>query len=483
MDDAGPVQRVPWFDLFMSFLLVAFLVGGLFSGYLFYQTVRHVVAHNQLPPLPHLGGVAPGPPSSSQGTQPLGATEPGSPNTGGASAPLEYRQERVNVLLMGIDKREGEVGPWRTDTMILLTIDPRQRTAGMVSIPRDLYVTIPDFGIGPIQSRINTAFFYGDLRRYPGGGPALAKETIRRNFGIPVQYYVLIDFEGFQKLIDLVGGIVIDVPKEILDTNYPDGNRDVMTVHFMPGVQHMNGVQALQYARVRHDGTDFTRAKRQQQVILAIRNRVLDKNLLTGMTPTKLLDILRTFGNTVKTDMPVEDGIFLGQIAHDIPPESIHRLVIDENMTEYYVTEQGAQVLRPKWDLIRAGLKPIFSDSAPVAAATPYPSTVPGETTWEGVHIEVRNGTPQVGLDQRVASSLQDLGYTANAVGYADRQDYAQTSIIVYGDKLYTARRLAQVLNVQVEDLHHFPAQTDKPDQPDIILIVGQNALQTSLLQ
>jgi len=373
MDEAGPVQRVPWFDLFMTFLLVTFLVGGLFSGYLFYKTVRRVVAHSQLPPLPQLGGVVSAPPVSAQDPQPLVSAPLGVPAKADATVPLQYRQERVNILLMGIDKRRGEAGPWRTDTMILFSIDPRNHTVGMVSIPRDLYVTIPDFGIGPIKSRINTAFFYGNLRHYPGGGPALAKETVRRNFGIPVQYYVLIDFEGFKKLIDLIGGVDISVPKKILDTRYPDGSYGYMTVQFQPGMQHMDGEKALEYARIRHGSTDFSRAKRQQQVILAVRNRILDKGLLTGMTPVKLLEILRTFGDTVTTDVPVEDAMFLGQIARDIPPEAIQHVVINENMTEDFVTEQGAQVLLPKWGLIRAGLKPIFGSSKE-QAAQPAPS-------------------------------------------------------------------------------------------------------------
>ncbi len=479
MDDAGPVQRAPWFDLFMSFLLAAFLIGGLFSGYLFYKTVRQVVAHSQLPPLPRLGGVAPAPPASAETTRPLGGPTTELPAQTAPGPLLEHRQERVNVLLMGIDKRKGEVGPWRTDTMILLTLDPQSRTAGMVSIPRDLYVTVPDFGQGPIESRINTAFFFGDLRDYPGGGPALAKETIRRNFGIPVQHYVLVDFEGFRELIDLIGGIMIEVPQEILDTRFPDGNYGYQTVHFLPGLQQMNGEQALQYARTRHDGTDFTRAKRQQQVIMAVRNRVLDRGLLTSMTPVKLLEILRTFGDTVKTDMPLDDALLLGQIARDIPPDAIHRLVIDENMTEYFVTDQGAQVLRPKWDRIQAGLAPIFSGGDQASAAADRPSPVPGETNWEGALIEVQNGTSQDDLDQRTTQYLKDRGYQATAAGSADRRDYARTTIRVRGDKLYTVKRLAQLFGVQVENIQRLPAQAG---EPDIYLIVGQDALQTSLV-
>jgi len=477
MDGTGPVQRVPWFDLFMSFLLAAFLIGGLLSGYLFYRTVRRVVAHSQLPPLPRLGGVAPAPQTSAQSPKPLGSPAAGLSSQMAPAPTLEHRQQRVNVLVMGIDKRKGEVGPWRTDTMILLTLDPQRRTAGIVSIPRDLYVTIPDFGQGPIKSRINTAFFYGDLRKYPGGGPALAKETIRRNFGIPVQYYVLIDFEGFRKMIDLIGGITINVPQEIIDTKFPDGNYGYITVHFQPGLQKMDGEKALQYARTRHNGTDFTRAKRQQQVIMAIRSRVLDKDLLTSMTPVKLLELLRTFGDTVRTDIPIDDALFLARIARDIPPESIHRLVIDESMTENYVTEQGAQVLLPHWNAIQAALAPIFS-SDEGTAAQPQPSVVPGETTWEGAIIRVQNGTSETGLDQRAADYLRKRGYRATAAGAADRQDYPYTMIRVRGDKLYTVKRLAQLFSVPVERIKRLPA---KPGEPDIYLIMGRDALQTSL--
>ena len=125
----------------------------------------------------------------------------GTPNP--ASLPVWSGIERVNILLLGVDEREVEEGPWRTDTLILLTIDPATRTAGMLSIPRDLWVPIPGYDL---EGKINTAHFVGDAQGYPGGGPALAMATLQYNFGIPVQHYVRLNFSGFERLIDLIGG-------------------------------------------------------------------------------------------------------------------------------------------------------------------------------------------------------------------------------------------------------------------------------------
>ncbi len=169
--------------------------------------------------------------------------------------------------------------------MIVISIDPVNKSLSMLSIPRDLSVQIPDYNE---NNRINAAHLLGDARDYPGGGPALAKKTVQYTLGIPIQYYVRVNFEGFQKLVDLVGGITINVEAPIHDEKFPDANYGFMTVDIPAGVQKMDGVTALQYARVRHGSSDFHRARRQQQVLLAIKDKALSLDIPLTNIPSIL---------------------------------------------------------------------------------------------------------------------------------------------------------------------------------------------------
>lgn len=158
-------------------------------------------------------------------------------------------RERVNVLLLGIDQRAGEREPgYRTDTMIVFTLDPVSMEAGILSIPRDIWVPIPGFE----NNRINTANFIGDTRDYPGGGIALAKKTVEQFLGIPIHYVVRINFTAFESFIDRIGGITIEVPEDIYDPEYPTENYGTEVFQLSKGVHTLDGETALSYARTRH---------------------------------------------------------------------------------------------------------------------------------------------------------------------------------------------------------------------------------------
>ncbi len=150
--------------------------------------------------------------------------------------------ERVNVLLLGIDERKGEEGPWRTDTVLVLTLDPVTMSAGILSIPRDLWVAIPGYDM---QDRINTAHYYGDAYGYPGGGPALARDTVTWNLGVPIHFFVRVNFSAFEKAIDEIGGIDIYVPEAIDDKYYPDEGYGYDPFKIEAGQQHLDGKLAL----------------------------------------------------------------------------------------------------------------------------------------------------------------------------------------------------------------------------------------------
>ena len=199
--------------------------------------------------------------------------------------------ERVNILLVGMDSRPGEQGiPGRTDSMIIATIDPFSRTAGMLSIPRDLWLPIPLGNGRDTEERINAAYAIGEMNKYPGGGMALLRRTIEYNFGIRIHYYVQVDFEGFRQVVDSLDGILLDVKRPVRDDQYPTDDYGVKRLYIPAGLQWMDGETALQYACTRHQDSDFGRISRQRDVLLAVRNRALQVDALPRLPlPCSLL--------------------------------------------------------------------------------------------------------------------------------------------------------------------------------------------------
>lgn len=177
----------------------------------------------------------------------------------------------IDVLILGVDARTSGQYTTRTDSVMLLNITPRTFNVSLVSIPRDVFITVPGYG----EQRINTINVLGEQEQ-PGSGPALVRRSIQESFGVDVDHVVRLDFEAFVKLVDAVGGIEVDVPKRIVDYAYPAADGGTITVTFEPGRQHLNGEQALQYARTRHQDDDFQRAGRQQQVVDALVSKLMD---------------------------------------------------------------------------------------------------------------------------------------------------------------------------------------------------------------
>ncbi len=171
----------------------------------------------------------------------------------------------IDILLLGLDARPGQGYLTRSDSFMMLNITPSDLHVSLLSIPRDVFIQVPDYG----EQRINTINALGE-QEAKGSGPALIEASIQESFGVTMDRYVRLDFGGFVKLVDAVGGITIDVPKLIIDYDYPTMDGGVMTVQFDPGREHMDGERALQYARTRHQDDDYQRAERQQQVVDAL---------------------------------------------------------------------------------------------------------------------------------------------------------------------------------------------------------------------
>ena len=248
-------------------------------------------------------------------------------------------EDRVNILLMGIDRRPGEAFISRTDSMILASIDPVNKTASMLSIPRDLYVVIPGYG----RDRINTAFVYGAAGDNPVAGAAMAMQTVEYNLGVPVHHYIMVDFSAVTNGIDALGGIDVYVPTEINDPTYPDMNYGFDPLYIPAGLQHLDGATALKYARTRHGDSDINRAHRQQQVILAARDKALGLGVANMMT--RAPSLYSQLERGIRTDLSLDQLIKLANVASQVPEDNIRNEVIGFDLVTSYRTEKGASVL------------------------------------------------------------------------------------------------------------------------------------------
>lgn len=352
---------------------------------------------------------------------------------------------RITVLIIGLDYRDylANEGPPRSDTMILLTIDPLTKTAGMLSIPRDMWVNIPGFEYG----RINMAYFYGEGSKLPGGGPELARKTVEQFIGVPIQYYAQIDFNTFVEFIDLIGGVDIDNQEELrLD---PVGHAKDKIKLTCCGIRHLNGPKALAYARFRKDKEgDVGRSQRQQKLILAIRDKVLSPEnfpVLLG----KAQQFYEEFSSGIKTNMPFDVAIQLGVLARDIPIDSIKQGVIDYSMVSLDNTTLGGQdasVMKPLPDKIRELRDQIFTSGGALS-----PLAAQGDPTAlmqaDASRVRILNGSFSPGLDTTTGQYLLNAGVQVTEVGTAE-QAYNQTTIILYAPKLYTLKYLQSVFGI-----------------------------------
>lgn len=417
-------------------LLGLFVLGGVLFGFEFFETTRDTVLTLGVPNIANL-------PILDLRPQPTRA-----------NAPNIAAGERVNLLILGIDRRPSERCPCRTDTMMIATLDPKTLTAGLVTIPRDLYVPIPDVG----ENRINTASFYGELK-YPGGGPVLAKKTVEYNLGRKIHFYALIDFNGFRRAVDTLGGIDIDVPRTIDDSKYPDENFGYKPIHIPAGRVHMNGELALEYARTRHVDGDFGRARRQIQILMAVREKALRLDLLP-----KLPGLVQSMWGIVETDMQPQDVIALAAVAVKVKTENIKTASIDQTMTVEFRTSNSADVLWP--DRVKIG-QLIDQIIPPENTAADQSNRVHRETA----RVLILNGTHNPALGEQTAKFLQAQGFEIVAFGNADRFDYPKTVLIDYsGAKNASMTTLAQVFRVDPENIRR---ATNIKSDVDIRLILG----------
>jgi LCP family protein required for cell wall assembly len=355
----------------------------------------------------------------------------------------------ITVLVMSTEDAPAYAGPQLTDSMMVWSYDPATRQAAILSVPRDLWVDIPGYG----YERINAAF--------EDGGPQTAILAVERYIGVPIEYYAIVDYNAFVKLVNDVGGIDVNVPYEIVDTCYPNVAENRCTVlRIHKGPQHMDGATALEFARERHalpEG-DLSREADQQLVLFALKDALLQ--------PGNLLNLPKIIGDMqqlVTTNLPYKDVPALAEQVLKLPKSAIAHAVLDYSTgaVSDYTTSGGADVLLPHAAAIAKVVQATFG---PVLA---HMTEAP---------IQVENGAP---TDQPLATYFSDvlkgMGATVLPARQADRTDYAAN--VVYWNTAAAGGRqppvlaymLAQMLNTQLT-VKSLPAE-----QAPIVVILGSS--------
>ena len=271
--------------------------------------------------------------------------------------------EPTTVLLLGIDRRNSNSDAMNTDTLMLFHLDSDTRRIAILSIPRDLYVEIPGYG----EERVNVAYAWGE--QAGTGGLALARQTVSSTLGVPVQHAALVDFEAFVTCIDLIGGVDVDVPYDISDPSYPDSNDGYDPFYLPAGQHHLDGETALKYARTRATpGGDFDRTARQRQLVMAVRDRIMQFDLLPELI-AQSPQLWTTIQSAVETDLTLGKVVDLAVAASRVPTEQIVTASIDQTYTRFYTTPKGAEVLLPDQTAIQALAADLFTPPTTSAAA------------------------------------------------------------------------------------------------------------------
>lgn len=381
---------------------------------------------------------------------------------------------RVNIALLGIGGGDHSGGTL-SDTIMVASLDVKTKDVAVVSVPRDLYVKIPSYG----SDKINTAHAYGEKYKYAGGGGALAKKTLENNLGVPIHYYARIDFEGFKKAIDVVGGIDITNKATLIDTEYPCDNNQYRSCGYRlnPGKYHMNGLQALKYARCRKGtcGDDYGRAARQQEVLVALRKKAM--SLGTISNPAKIAGLIDVVGGNFKTDLSLNEIKKLVTIGKDVDANKVISKVLTNSPNDGTpaLVENGmiggASVVIPtagvgNFTAIKAFMRSLFVDN--------YIKT-------ENAKIEIQNGTSRAGLAATTAALLKGYAYNIVNISSADTTSYAKSVIYDYsnGKKPSTIKYLENRFKTKATKTTA-PTATTKADGtagvvPDIRIIIGSD--------
>lgn len=396
--------------------------------------------------------------------------------------------DRVNVLLLGMGG-EQHAGGYLTDTIMLASIQPSTGNIAMVSIPRDMVVPLEGHG----WRKVNNVNAFAEAES-PGSGGRAVSQALSKILDIPIDYYVRVDFVGFEQIIDDLGGVDVYVDNTLEDRRYPIRGREEAEdydsryehLYIEEGQQHMDGSLALKYARSRHalgvEGSDFARSRRQQKVLQAVKEKLLSSNLI--LRPRTISNVLSTVSDHMATNIKIWEIVKLWDIVKESSKDQIVTEVLDDGPGGLLVagrSEEGAYILQPRsgdFSEIQYLVQNVFSDAPPVEKS---------EVTKEYPKLEIQNGTWVNGLAQRTATDLEKYGFDVVDIANASRQDHAETIVydLTYGEKMKTLETIKEQTGARVHyglpdwlaaELAVRNAERTELVQPDFILILGQNA-------
>jgi LCP family protein required for cell wall assembly len=368
-------------------------------------------------------------------------------------------QDLMNIVLLGNDNEITGETVARTDTIIVVSINRTTGTVAMINFPRDLYVYIP----GWTMQRINVAYPHGEEVGWTDGGFGLLRQTLLYNFGINVHYYAMVNLSGFRALVDAVGGVTLSVDCAIQDlpligAEVPRGAYPVADSEWVlpVGQYHMNGAEALWYARSRGNSSDFDRGRRQMQVLRAVWRQARENGLLAN------LPALWAEGSPyLTTSLTFEDILGLLPLAANLDAARIESFnLIRTYHTQPWQTPSGDYVQLPVYETLR----PLLEDF--------YIAPTENQLNVQAATIAVYNGTTQPGLDAVAADRLAWDGFNAVAMGPWETTDYLRTTLIDYtgATKGSSLTAIARALNITPDDVIIDP-RSDAPT--DFAVIVG----------
>lgn len=379
---------------------------------------------------------------------------------------------RINILLLGVGG-QGHEAPDLTDTILIMSIDPVNHKTALLSIPRDLWVQVPNHGSMKINAAYETGK-YDYLKKQDSSntntdavnaGFATADKVIEDVTGIPIHYHMLVNFQAFKQAIDTVGGITVDVPERLVDSTFTRENGGSAIIA-QKGIQTMNGTKALMYVRSRHTSSDFARSQRQRAVIIALQQKIFTLGVMSN--PSKISSLMDAFGNNVVTDLSMSNVSRLYSITKKIPSDQIQSVGLTDEGHVLVTTGMisGQSVVYPL-----AGL----SDYSQIQSYVRN-TLKDGYLAKEDAKVLVLNGTDIAGAATTASDVLKSYGY--NVIGAADAptKTYAKTTIVdlTKGKKPYTAHYLKDRYNVS-KTVTKLPDSTINTQNADFVIILGED--------
>ena len=374
---------------------------------------------------------------------------------------------RVNILLLG-KGGPGHEAPDLTDTILIASIDPTHKEAALLSLPRDFYIEKSS------NRKLNAVYSDAKQKSISKGnktsvadndGLEAVESAIEGIVGIPMHYHALVDFTGFKKAIDTVGGIDINVEKAVYDNMHINGKPYTLNVKI--GMEHFDGTRALMYARSRHTSArgDFDRSERQRQVLIAMQDKIFTLGIFGN--PIKLNQLFDAFGDHVKTNLTVNEMLRLYEIGGEIKPDKVESVGLADPPNSYVTTGNlnGASIVRPK-----AGL----TDYSEIQNFVRN-KLRDGFLRKEDAVVSVFNGTDIEGLATKTAKELKSYGYNIDQVANSPIKNQQTTTIIYLSktDKKYTKAYLEKRFGTT--SVKTLPDSRIDPGNADFVIILGKN--------